>query len=124
MSVEKEIRTRILSDAVKLIVGARVFFGRAPDTAEKPLVIFYRIACRKTYVQDGEDGLPDFRFDILCIADDCDTAKSLGEKVAALFAAHKGTKISVCFTENEDLDIDPAGNAWVYTISCRALVTA
>lgn len=86
MQVEAWVKSRLLaSDAVKALVGDRVYPVTVPQEKDVPAIVYFRQRTVRTYTARGSDGQPRVSIRLHAITKDYQEAKKILEAARPLF---------------------------------------
>lgn len=90
--IEEALRLLLTGDSgVAAIVGARVFPGRADESAARPYIVYSRVTASRVRSTDGASGLAQPQFQVDCYAEKYLTAITLAARVRTLLENYRGT---------------------------------
>jgi len=121
---ETAIRDLLLANnAVKAIVGTRVYPGKLPQRPELPAIRYFRVSGGRPVSHSGGSGLDGARVQFDCLAGTYQAAKALGSALRAVLQGYKGTVGSVviqaCFFMDDSDDYGPESETWRYRADFR-----
>lgn len=102
----EETLTSLLSG----VCSGRRYWGRAPQTAERPFLVLQRITKLPDYTMRGASGFTESRVQIDCYADTYTAAKAATRDVQSVLSGYRAGDILGIFLDGErDLPASDAG---------------
>jgi len=92
MVIEQALRIYILAQsAITAYIGDRLYFVRAPQNAEKPYIVFFKVTGPRLHSHDGASGLANPRFQFSVFSDKYSVAKKICAALQAALDGYSGT---------------------------------
>lgn len=104
MSIEKAIYDGLSADvALTALIGGRVYAVDAPQEAELPHIVYFKVSPGRQYTHDGDSNLQTPRIQVSCYSETYEGVKGIVEKVIKALYGLPATNANVqaVFVEGE-----------------------